>query len=238
MNKLHDSFRAALTYLSELPHCKHGKKTELAGKWPPPRARGAIPPLLPTAKPQTQSRKQSGGRGLRSFTCMSVQFAVVWLLGWIEMFLDQEGAWHFEGRLSPSCRFSFWVGAAVQHTRTLSLRAHRSLSHCLLHALRCVVALQRRLEKCRKYPQVRCRGEGFSAPPITSGCSQALFQTGCFSGRAARRTDPIPARRLCFRFQLLPLETAVHRGAEQPGGTLCAAAKRVRGAPRNFSLEK
>lgn len=48
----------------------------------------------------------------------------------------------------------------------------------------CVVAVPRRLEKSRKYPRVRCRGEGFSAPPITSGCSQALFQRGCSSGRA------------------------------------------------------
>ena len=111
------------------------------------------------------------------------------------MFLDQEGAWHFGCRVSPSSRLSSWVGVTVPgrraaHTRT-RYHCERICPYrvaCPAHSIHCgcVVAVQRRLEKCCKYPLVRCRGEGFSAPPITSGCSQALFQTGCFSGRALR----------------------------------------------------
>lgn len=103
----------------------------------------------------------------------------------------------------------------------------------------CAAALPRRPEKCCKYPRVRCRGEGFSAPPIASGCSQALFQRGCFSGRAlgllAQGSNP--TRRAWFRFQLLPLETAVN-GGESSSRARYPAPKWGDVALYNCSLQK
>lgn len=101
------------------------------------------------------------------------------------------------------------AGASVPLRVPTALPAPRSPS-----TPACAVAVPSRLEKCCKYPRVRCRGEGFSAPPIASGCSQALFQRGCFSGRALGllAVGSNPTRRVWFRFQLLPLETAVNGG--------------------------
>lgn len=124
-----------------------------------------------------------------------------------------QGFSFFQSLLSDSCNGAQLVCSTHAHYHCWCIGPYRIVCPAPSMHSACVVAVQRRLEKCCKYPQVRCRGEGFSAPPITSGCSQALFQTACFFGRAPRRTDPIPAWRLCFRFQLLPLETAVNRGA-------------------------
>lgn len=112
------------------------------------------------------------------------------------------------GRRSAGTR-GVTAGASVPLLVPTALPAPRSPS-----TPACAVAVPRSLEKCCKYPRVRCRGEGFSAPPIASGCSQALFQRGCFSGRALRllARGSNPTRRAWFRFQLLPLETAVNGG--------------------------
>lgn len=136
---------------------------------------------------------------------------------------------------SVSWRVCAAVPGGAAQALAVSLRSHRcrsgSLRRCRPRAAHPLPLVQWQcrgaLKSAVNTHESGAGGKGFPLLQSLSGCSQALFQRGCFSGRGLGllAEGSNPTRRVWFGFQLLPLETAVN-GGESSGRARSPAPKR------------